>query len=119
MAPGQGNEPVGDSVVYEVVPFEERLGVALAAASRALGTRYRTSLARLQLTYPQFQVMQVLWEDGSLMVGTLADRLALDISTFSPCSSASRRATWCRDGATLVTSARRHHADAEGPGAAS
>jgi DNA-binding MarR family transcriptional regulator len=84
MAPGQGDEPVGDSVVYEVVPFEERLGVALAAASRALGTRYRTSLARLQLTYPQFQVMQVLWEDGSLMVGTLADRLALDISTISP-----------------------------------
>ena len=27
--------------------------------------------------------MQVLWEDGSLMVGTLADRLALDISTIS------------------------------------
>ena len=37
--------------------------MALAAAARALGTRYRTSLARLQLTYPQFQVMQVLWEE--------------------------------------------------------
>lgn len=88
MTPGQGDDGAGDSAVYSavygVVPFEERLGVALAAASRALGTRYRSSLARLQLTYPQFQVMQVLWEDGSLMVGTLADRLALDISTISP-----------------------------------
>ena len=50
MARVRVTRPVGDSVVYEVVPFEERLGVALAAASRALGTRYRTSLARLQLT---------------------------------------------------------------------
>ena len=70
--------------VQDLVAVDDRLGLALTSASRAMGTRYRTSLARLQLTYPQFQVMSVLWEDGSHVVGTLADRLALDASTISP-----------------------------------
>jgi DNA-binding MarR family transcriptional regulator len=67
-----------------VIPVEDRLGLALLTAARAMGTRYRTSLAHLHLTYPQFQVMSVLWEDGSHLVSTLADRLALDVSTISP-----------------------------------
>jgi MarR family transcriptional regulator, organic hydroperoxide resistance regulator len=68
----------------DVVPVDDRLGLALAAASRAMGTRCRSSLERLQLTYPQFQVMSVLWEDGSHVIGALAERLALDVSTISP-----------------------------------
>ncbi len=64
--------------------MDDRLGLALLAAARAMGTRYRTSLAHLHLTYPQFQVMSVLWEDGSHVVTTLAERLALDVSTISP-----------------------------------
>ena len=75
--------PVGASS-YQVVPVDDRLGLALTAASRAMETRYRTALARLQLSYSQFEVMSVLWEDGSHVVGTLADRLALDVSTISP-----------------------------------
>jgi MarR family transcriptional regulator, organic hydroperoxide resistance regulator len=69
---------------YDVVPVDDRLGLVLLTAARAMGTRYRTSLAHLQLTYPQFQVMSVLWEGGSHVVTTLADRLALDVSTISP-----------------------------------
>jgi DNA-binding MarR family transcriptional regulator len=69
---------------YEVVPVDDRLGLVLLTAARAMGTRYRSSLAHLKLTYPQFQVMSVLWEDGSHVVTTLADRLALDVSTISP-----------------------------------
>jgi DNA-binding MarR family transcriptional regulator len=75
--------PIGRPV-DDVAAVDDRLGLALTSASRVMGTRYRTSLARLQLTYPQFQVMSVLWEDGSHVVGTLADRLALDASTISP-----------------------------------
>src|SRR5689334_3378128 len=81
------SQPGDDSVggpAQTVVPIDDRLGLALTAAHRAMESRYRTSLTRLQLTYSQFQVMSVLWEDGSHVVGTLADRLALDISTISP-----------------------------------
>lgn len=89
MASGRRDaQPAGSTApgpaTFAVVAVDERLGLALTSASRAMGTRYRTSLTRLQLTYPQFQVMSVLWEDGSHVVGTLADRLALDASTISP-----------------------------------
>lgn len=79
-----GDEVAGAAVDAAVVPVDDRLGLALTAASRAMESRYRTSLTRLQLTYSQFQVMSVLWEDGSHVVGTLAERLALDVSTISP-----------------------------------
>jgi MarR family transcriptional regulator, organic hydroperoxide resistance regulator len=78
------DEHVDGSASTTVIPVDDRLGLALTAASRAMESRYRTSLARLQLTYSQFQVMSVLWEDGSHVVGTLAERLVLDVSTISP-----------------------------------
>jgi DNA-binding MarR family transcriptional regulator len=84
MASSQRGDENAGGPAQTVVPIDDRLGLALTAASRAMESRYRTSLTRLQLTYSQFQVMSVLWEDGSHVVGTLADRLALDISTISP-----------------------------------
>jgi DNA-binding MarR family transcriptional regulator len=77
-------QPGDDRVSGSLASVDDRLGLALTAASRAMESRYRASLTRLQLTYSQFQVMSVLWEDGSHIVGTLADRLALDVSTISP-----------------------------------
>ena len=81
MSAQPGDDRVSGNLVASV---DDRLGLALTAASRAMESRYRASLTRLQLTYSQFQVMSVLWEDGSHIVGTLADRLALDVSTISP-----------------------------------
>ena len=81
MSAQPGDDRVSGNLVASV---DDRLGLALTAASRAMESRYRASLTRLQLTYSQFQVMSVLWEDGSHIVGALADRLALDVSTISP-----------------------------------
>ena len=66
------------------IPVEDRLCLALAAASRAMGGLYRPLLVKVNLTYPQFLVMSLLWEDHTHVVSTLADRLALDPSTISP-----------------------------------
>jgi DNA-binding MarR family transcriptional regulator len=41
-------------------------------------------LADLGLTYPQYLVMLVLWEDDGLGVGEIGERLALDSGTLSP-----------------------------------
>lgn len=63
------------------------------AASRALTRAYRPLLEPLGLTYPQFLVMQSLWEAEALnppenftppTVGALGERLALDSGTLSP-----------------------------------
>ncbi|MFI7006722.1 MarR family winged helix-turn-helix transcriptional regulator [Streptomyces sp. NPDC050145] len=57
---------------------------ALNAASRAFGGVYRTLLKDLDLTYPQYLVMLVLWEDGEMPVKRLGERLRLDSGTLSP-----------------------------------
>jgi DNA-binding MarR family transcriptional regulator len=45
---------------------------------------YRPVLAEMHLTYPQYLVLLVLWEDGSVTVGRLGERLHLDSGTLSP-----------------------------------
>jgi DNA-binding MarR family transcriptional regulator len=64
--------------------LDEQLCFALYAASRAVTQRYRPLLERLGLTYPQYLVMLVLWEQGATTVKQLADELQLDYGTLSP-----------------------------------
>lgn len=45
---------------------------------------YRPVLAELNLTYPQYLVLLVLWEEGPVTVGRLGERLHLDSGTLSP-----------------------------------
>ncbi|MCX5380075.1 MarR family winged helix-turn-helix transcriptional regulator [Streptomyces sp. NBC_00091] len=57
---------------------------ALNAASRAFGGLYRVVLKDLGLTYPQYLVMLVLWEHGTMPVKQLGAHLRLDSGTLSP-----------------------------------
>jgi DNA-binding MarR family transcriptional regulator len=52
--------------------------------SRELTAAYRPLLADLGLTYPQYLVMLVLWEDDGLSVREIGERLSLDSGTLSP-----------------------------------
>lgn len=45
---------------------------------------YRPLLDELGLTYPQYLVLLVLWEEEPCTVGHLGDRLHLDSGTLSP-----------------------------------
>ncbi len=51
---------------------------------RELNAAYRPLLDALGLTYPQYLVMLVLWEEDGLSVSAIGDRLALDSATLSP-----------------------------------
>lgn len=66
------------------ISVDERLCLALYRASRAMTSSYRPILAPLNLTYPQYLVMSVLWQDGPAGVGSIGERLGLDSSTLSP-----------------------------------
>lgn len=66
------------------IQLDDRLCLALYSASRAMTARYRPLLAALGLTYPQYLVMLLLWEDGSGSVGQIGARLGLESSTLSP-----------------------------------
>ncbi|MFC4561773.1 MarR family winged helix-turn-helix transcriptional regulator [Nocardiopsis mangrovi] len=64
--------------------LDNQLCFAVYAASRALTGLYRELLADLGLTYPQYLVMLVLWERGTLPVKELGAALRLDSGTLSP-----------------------------------
>lgn len=68
--------------------LDSQLCFALYAANRAVTARYRPLLAELNLTYPQYLVMLVLWEadrEGSTVrVSDLGKRLRLDSGTLTP-----------------------------------
>lgn len=64
--------------------LDRQLCFALYSASRAMTAAYRPILTELNLTYPQYLVLLVLWEDECATVGWLGERLQLDSGTLSP-----------------------------------
>ena len=66
------------------VALDDQLCFALYAASRAVTARYRPMLEELGVTYPQYLVLMLLWEQDGQTVGQLGQRLALDSGTLSP-----------------------------------
>lgn len=68
-----------------VVPrLDEQLCFALYSASLAMSKAYRKRLQSLGLTYPQYLVMLVLWEQNGLTVNGIGERLFLDSATLTP-----------------------------------
>ncbi|MFJ1592751.1 MarR family winged helix-turn-helix transcriptional regulator [Kitasatospora albolonga] len=68
----------------ELLRLDHQVCFSLHAASRAFGGFYRQALKDLGLTYPQYLVMLVLWEDGPQPVKAIGARLHLDSGTLSP-----------------------------------
>src|SRR4051794_41806012 len=66
------------------VALDDQLCFALYAASRAVTARYRPMLDELGVTYPQYLVLMLLWEEDGQTVGQLGNPLALDSGTLSP-----------------------------------
>ncbi|MET8536581.1 MarR family transcriptional regulator [Streptomyces sp. NPDC005065] len=64
--------------------LEDQMCFALYAAQRAVTSRYRPLLEELNLTYPQYLVMLVLWEHDALPIKTLGTLLQLDYGTLTP-----------------------------------
>lgn len=64
--------------------LDRQLCFALYSASHAMTRAYQPLLAPLGLTYPQYLVMLVLWQQDGLTVSQLGDRLTLDSATLTP-----------------------------------
>lgn len=64
--------------------LDEQLCFALYAASRAVTQTYQPYLAPLGLTYPQYLVMLVLWEQDGVTVKNIGQKLLLDSGTLTP-----------------------------------
>lgn len=69
---------------YDCLLLKNQLCFPLYAASREILRRYTPFLRELDLTYTQYIVMMVLWEEKKLNVGDLGKKLFLDTGTLSP-----------------------------------
>lgn len=61
-----------------------QLSLSLYSSSRLLIQLIQKELNGLNLTYPQFLVLSVLWEEDGLKVNEIGKRLYLDSGTLTP-----------------------------------
>ncbi|QXN25812.1 hydroperoxide resistance transcriptional regulator OhrR [Shewanella putrefaciens] len=64
--------------------LENQVCFSLYSAANAMVRAYRPMLDKLDLTYPQYLVMLVLWQEQGISVKTLGDKLFLDSGTLTP-----------------------------------
>ncbi len=66
------------------IRLDDHLCFALYSASMAVTRLYKPLLDAMGLTYPQYLALKALDEAGTLTIGGLAQRLALEPSTITP-----------------------------------
>lgn len=69
---------------FSTLYLENQLCFPLYAASRLTIKRYTPLLEALEITYPQYLVLLVLWEKNAQTVTEIGTRLALESNTLTP-----------------------------------
>uniref|UniRef100_UPI003F7EA780 MarR family winged helix-turn-helix transcriptional regulator n=1 Tax=Xanthomonas sp. 0924 TaxID=2835534 RepID=UPI003F7EA780 len=67
-----------------LLQLDNQLCFALYSANLAMHKLYRGLLKTLDLTYPQYLVLLVLWETDGRSVSEIGERLYLDSATLTP-----------------------------------
>ncbi|GGY08970.1 MarR family winged helix-turn-helix transcriptional regulator [Paludibacterium paludis] len=74
--------------------LDDQLCFALYSASLAMNKVYRDALKPLGITYPQYLVFLVLWENDRRTVSEIGHRLYLDSATLTPLLKRMEAAGW-------------------------
>ncbi|MCC2545459.1 MarR family transcriptional regulator [Hymenobacter sp. BT175] len=74
--------------------LENQLCFPLYALSRRFTKAYQPLLQELDLTYPQYLVLLLLWEHGQLTVKALGEKLLLDSGTLTPLLKRMEQRQW-------------------------
>ena len=69
---------------YDALKLDNQLCFPLYAAARRVVSMYSPLLKPLGITYTQYIVFLVLWEEDGVSVGSLCRRLRLDNGTLTP-----------------------------------
>mgnify|MGYP003625996030 FL=1 len=68
----------------DLLKLDSQLCFPIYALSREITNLYRPILEQLDLTYPQYLVLLVLWENKSQTVNQIGGKLQLDNGTLTP-----------------------------------
>lgn len=71
-------------MAYEQLKLGNQLCFPVYAASRLIIREYQPLLDRLGITYPQYLVLMILWEEDGLPVNDIAKKLILNTNTITP-----------------------------------
>lgn len=71
-------------MAYTQLKLENQLCFPVYAASRLITREYQPFLDKLEITYPQYLVLMVLWETDCLPVNDIAKKLILNTNTITP-----------------------------------
>ena len=69
---------------YEHLKLGNQVCFPIYAASRLITRAYQPLLDKLNLTYPQYLVMMVLWENDQVSVNSITEKLILNTNTVTP-----------------------------------
>ncbi len=69
---------------YEQLKLENQLCFPVYAASRLIIREYQPFLDNLEITYPQYLVLMVLWENDTISVNDIAKKMILNTNTVTP-----------------------------------
>ncbi|CAL66893.1 MarR family winged helix-turn-helix transcriptional regulator [Christiangramia forsetii] len=68
----------------EQLKLENQICFPIYSVSRLITKAYKPYLDKLELTYPQYLVLLVLWEEHKLSVNKIGEKLMLNTNTLSP-----------------------------------
>ncbi|MBR8537351.1 MarR family transcriptional regulator [Carboxylicivirga sediminis] len=71
-------------MAYEQLKLENQLCFPVYAASRLITREYQPHLDRLGITYPQYLVFMLLWEQDERSVNEITQKLILNTNTVTP-----------------------------------
>jgi len=69
---------------YEQLKLSNQLCFPVYAASRLITREYQPHLDKMGITYPQYLVLMVLWENDGISVNEIAQKLLLNTNTVTP-----------------------------------
>jgi len=71
-------------MAYEQLKLGNQLCFPVYAASRLITREYQPFLDKLGITYPQYLVLMILWEEDGMPVNDIAKKLILNTNTITP-----------------------------------
>jgi DNA-binding MarR family transcriptional regulator len=78
------SQPLVPDTVEDYLKLDRQLCFAAYSVSQAFNRVYKPGLDQVGLTYPQYLVLLVLWEQDDQMMKHIGERLHLDSGTLTP-----------------------------------
>jgi len=68
----------------EQLKLKNQVCFPLYATSRMITQKYKPLLDKLDVTYPQYIVLMVLWENDNISIKQISEKLLLETNTLTP-----------------------------------